>query len=190
MATIKDVARLAGVSIATVSNYLNNTKQVSRESAQKIQNAVDELHYTLNQNARSLKSRQNTDIGVILPSLNDPYYVQLFQGIKSYFQPAEYYINLAFSENIPESEDSIARNFLRKQICGLILVSCQPENWKFYYDNYTSQNIPLVMIDRNIYSLDANYISFNNRVLMRDMVDSLLVGNYKNIYLMSRSGQF
>ena len=190
MATIKDVARLAGVSIATVSNYLNNTKQVSRESAQKIQNAVDELHYTLNQNARSLKSRQNTDIGVILPSLNDPYYVQLFQGIKSYFQPAEYYINLAFSENIPESEDSIARNFLRKQICGLILVSCQPENWKFYYDNYTSQNIPLVMIDRNIYSLDANYISFNNRVLMRDMVDSLLVGNYKNIYLMSGPDSF
>ena len=190
MATIKDVARLAGVSIATVSNYLNNTKQVSKESAQKIQNAVDELHYTLNQNARSLKSRQNTDIGVILPSLNDPYYVQLFQGIKSYFQPAEYYINLAFSENIPESEDSIARNFLRKQICGLILVSCQPENWKFYYDNYTSQNIPLVMIDRNIYSLDANYISFNNRVLMRDMVDSLLVGNYKNIYLMSGPDSF
>ena len=190
MATIKDVARLAGVSIATVSNYLNNTKQVSKESAQKIQNAVDELHYTLNQNARNLKSRQNTDIGVILPSLNDPYYVQLFQGIKSYFQPAEYYINLAFSENIPESEDSIARNFLRKQICGLILVSCQPENWKFYYDNYTSQNIPLVMIDRNIYSLDANYISFNNRVLMRDMVDSLLVGNYKNIYLMSGPDSF
>ena len=109
MATIKDVARLAGVSIATVSNYLNNTKQVSKESAQKIQNAVDELHYTLNQNARSLKSRQNTDIGVILPSLNDPYYVQLFQGIKSYFQPAEYYINLAFSENIPESEDSASK---------------------------------------------------------------------------------
>ena len=72
MATIKDVARLAGVSIATVSNYLNNTKQVSKESAQKIQDAVDELHYTLNQNARNLKSRQNTDIGVILPSLNDP----------------------------------------------------------------------------------------------------------------------
>ena len=55
MATIKDVARLAGVSIATVSNYLNNTKQVSKESAQKIQDAVDELHYTLNQNARNLK---------------------------------------------------------------------------------------------------------------------------------------
>ena len=46
------------------------------------------------------------------------------------------------------------------------------------------------MIDRNIYSLDANYISFNNRVLMRDMVDSLLVGNYKNIYLMSGPDSF
>lgn len=190
MSTIKDVAKLAGVSIATVSNYLNNTKQVSKESAKKIQKAVDELNYTLNQNARNLKARQNTDIGVILPNLNDPYYVQLFQGIKSYFQPAEYYINLAFSEDIPESEDSIARNFLRKQICGLILVSCQPENWKFYYDNYTSQNIPLVLIDRNIYSLDANYISFNNRILIRNMVDYLFSKNYQQIYLMSGPDKF
>ena len=85
MATIKDVARLAGVSIATVSNYLNNTKQVSKESAQKIQNAVDELHYTLNQNARSLKSRQNTDIGVILPSLNDPYLSSCFRELNHIF---------------------------------------------------------------------------------------------------------
>lgn len=190
MSTIKDVARLAGVSTATVSNYLNSTKQVRKETSLKIQKAVDELHYTLNQTARNLKARQNADIGVILPSLNDPYYVQLFQGIKSYFQPAEYYINLAFSENIPESEDSIARNFLRKQICGLILVSCQPENWKFYHDNYTSQNIPLVLIDRNIHSLDANYISFNNRVLMRDMIDCLFDENYRNIYLMSGPHNF
>ena len=104
MATLKDVANLAGVSIATVSNYLNNTKPVSKEISKKIQDAVNELHYSINQNAKNLKSKTNTDIGVILPSLNDSYYVQLFQGIKSYFQNTNYYLNLDFSENIPESE--------------------------------------------------------------------------------------
>ena len=110
MATLKDVANLAGVSIATVSNYLNNTKPVSKEISKKIQDAVNELHYSINQNAKNLKSKTNTDIGVILPSLNDSYYVQLFQGIKSYFQNTNYYLNLDFSENIPESEKNIVHN--------------------------------------------------------------------------------
>ena len=136
MATLKDVANLAGVSIATVSNYLNNTKPVSKEISKKIQDAVNELHYSINQNAKNLKSKTNTDIGVILPSLNDSYYVQLFQGIKSYFQNTNYYLNLDFSENIPESEKTLSIICLKKQVCGLILVSCQPMNWKFYYDNF------------------------------------------------------
>ena len=110
MATLKDVANLAGVSIATVSNYLNNTKPVSKVISKKIQDAVNELHYSINLNAKNLKSKINTDIGVILPSLNDSYYVQLFQGIKSYFQNTNYYLNLDFSENIPEFEKNIVHN--------------------------------------------------------------------------------
>lgn len=190
MATIKDVAQMAGVSIATVSNYLNHTKPVSKEISKKIQYAVDKLHYAQNQNARNLKAQINTDIGIILPNLNDSYYVQLFQGIKSYFQNTDYYLNLAFSENIPEFERSIVRNLLKKQLCGLFLVSCQPDNWKFYYDNITSKNIPLVLIDRNIHSLDANFVSFNNRVLIRDMTDYLLSSGLKKIYLMTGPDNF
>ena len=190
MATIKDVAQMAGVSIATVSNYLNHTKPVSKEISKKIQYAVDKLHYAQNQNARNLKAQINTDIGIILPNLNDSYYVQLFQGMKSYFQNMDYYLNLAFSENIPEFERSIVKNLLKKQLCGLFLVSCQPDNWKFYYDNITSKNIPLVLIDRNIHSLDANFVSFNNRVLIRDMAEHLLNSGFKNIYLMTGPENF
>ena len=190
MATIKDVAQMAGVSIATVSNYLNHTKPVSKEISKKIQYAVDKLHYAQNQNARNLKAQINTDIGIILPNLNDSYYVQLFQGIKSYFQNMDYYLNLAFSENIPEFERSIVKNLLKKQLCGLFLVSCQPDNWKFYYDNITSKNIPLVLIDRNIHSLDANFVSLNNRVLIRDMAEHLLNSGFKNIYLMTGPENF
>lgn len=185
MATIKDVAKMAGVSIATVSNYLNHTKPVSKEVSLKIQQAVNELQYAQNLNAKNLKRKSNTDIGIILPSLNDSYYVQLFQGIKSFFQNTDYYMDLAFTNNIPEFEQSIVHNFLRKRISGLILVSCQPDNWKFYYDNFTSKNIPLVLIDHNIHSLDANFVSFNNRALIKDMVDSLLKAGFRDICLMS-----
>ena len=91
--------------------YLNRTKPVSKELGARIQNAVDELGYSLNLNAKILKTAQYMDIGVILPSLNDSYYVQLFQGIKTYFQNTNYFINLVFSNNIPELEVTIAQNF-------------------------------------------------------------------------------
>lgn len=185
MATIKDVAREAGVSIATVSNYLNRTKPVSKEASKAIQSAIEDLKYSHNIMARNVRTKRNMDIGIILPDFDDSYYVQVFRGIKSYFQNTEYSINLEFSGNVPEIERNIAENFLRKRVCGLFLVSCQPNNWKFYYDNFTSQNIPLVLMDRNIHGLDANFVSFDNYHLMKMMTEQLLEKGYKQIYIVS-----
>ena len=126
MATIKDVAKEAGVSIATVSYYLNHTKPVSKESAKAIQAAIDKLNYSHNVLARNFRTKRNVDIGVILPDLDDSYYVQVFQGIKSYFRNTDYIIHVEFSKNIPEFELEIAENFLKRQVCGLFLVSCLP----------------------------------------------------------------
>ena len=78
LATIKEVAAYAGVSVATVSNYLNKTKPVSRATAARISEAVLKLNYTQNFSAKTLKSSVYKDIGVILPNLNDSYYVQLY----------------------------------------------------------------------------------------------------------------
>ena len=143
MSTIKDVAKMAGVSIGTVSNYLNQTRPVSKETSLKIQQAIDTLQYSLNQSAKSLRTNTDSDIGIILPHFDDSYYVQMFQGMESIFKDSGYYINLAFSYDIPEAEQSILHNFVRKQIQGLILVPCQPDNWKFYYDpvSYTHLDV-------------------------------------------------
>lgn len=185
MATIKDVARMAGVSIATVSNYLNQTKPVSRESSEKIQKAVDALQYNLNLTAKSLKSNTYSDIGIILPNFDDPYYVQLFQGIENAFQNTGYFTNLAFSYDLPESEQNIILSFLRKQIRGLILISCQPDNWKFFYAHFTSDKRPLVLVDRDIRNLDANFVSFDYHAMIRQNTEFLLTRGYRHIYLLT-----
>ena len=97
MATIRDVAEKAGVSIATVSNYLNGTKPVSPASAQKISQAVQELQYTANAAAKGLRAQKSHEIGVILPNFDDPYYVQIFQGIEKAFSGSSYFLSIAFS---------------------------------------------------------------------------------------------
>lgn len=190
MATIKDVAKMAGVSIGTVSNYLNGTRPVSKEAALKIQQAVDALQYSLNQSAKSLRSNAYTDIGIILPHFDDSYYVQMFQGMESILHNSGYYANLAFSYDIPETEQGILHSFMKKQIQGLILVPSQPDNWKYYYDHFVSTHRPLVLIDRDIKNLDANFVTFDNLSLIRQITTDLLDKGYRKIYFFSGSQQF
>ena len=185
MATIKDVAKHAGVSIATVSNYLNKTKPVSRQASAKIAKAIDELQYTQNLAAKSLKTDAYRSIGVILPNLIDSYYLQIFQGIETAVNSAGMQLNLAFSYDIPEVEAAVARQMLQKQVCGLILVTCQLDKWKFYYENFIKNNRPLVLIDRKINSLDTNMICFDSSSAIRAVTEELLSLGYRKLTLMA-----
>ena len=185
MATIKDVAQHAGVSIATVSNYLNKTKPVSKQVSVKIAKAIDELQYTQNYAAKSLKTNNYRSIGVILPNLTDSYYLQIFQGIENAANSAGMQLNLSFSHDIPEVEAAMAQQMLQKQVSGLILVSCQPTKWKFYYEHFIKNGHPLVLIDRRINSLDASMISFDRSGAIAAATEALLGMGYRNLTLMA-----
>ena len=190
MATIRDVAKLAEVSIATVSNYLNHTKSVKKETAKRIQQAIDSLKYSQNLSARSLKSNSYPDVGVILPNFDDPYYVQIFQGIESAFQNSGYFTNLAFSYDIPDYEQSILTGLLRKQICGLIVISSQPEHPDIYQDYFSHDSRPLILIDRDIESLQADYISFDTYSMLIQITNSLLEKGFRHLLLLSGPQRF
>lgn len=187
MATIKDVAQRAGVSVATVSNYLNQTKPVSRKASAQIAKAIDELQYTQNLAAKSLKTKIYRSIGVILPNLTDSYYLQIFQGIETAVGSAGMQVNLSFSYDIPEVEEAVARQMLEKQVSGLILVTCQPDKWKFYYEHFIRNNRPLVLIDRRIDSLDTNIICFDSGSMIAAVTEELRNMGYRNLTLMAGS---
>ncbi|MDC7245927.1 MAG: extracellular solute-binding protein [Sphaerochaetaceae bacterium] len=185
MATIKDVAKLAGVSIASVSNYLNHPNLVGSANAAKIKNAISTLGYKQNAMAKNLKSKRSNDIGIILPNFDDSYYAQIYQGIESVFQQSDFYLNLAFSYDNKEREEMILDGFLKKQICGLILISSKTDSWKFYYDSYISKNKPMVLLDRQIDNLDANIIYFDNKETISFLTKTLIEKNLKNIVLIT-----
>jgi len=185
VATIKDVAKKAGVSIATVSNYLNNTSPVRKETAARVQAAIDELDYKQNYMARNLKAQRYTDVGVILPNFDDPYYVQVFQGIEKSFNQSKYYLNLAFSYDDPEREAEIINSLLKKQISGLLLVPSMVDNWKFYYQHLVSRDKPLVVLDRAINNLETNFISFENERAVSYLTKTLIKKGKKNLVLIT-----
>ncbi len=127
MATIKDVAALAGVSVGTVSNYLNQTKPVRKETAAKIKEAVSSLGFVPNLSAKSLKSNLYTEIALVLPSRTDSYCAQICQGVEAALHESGYLLHQAYTYDIPELERTILQDVLKKRICGLILMSCQPK---------------------------------------------------------------
>ncbi|MCE5188683.1 MAG: extracellular solute-binding protein [Eubacteriales bacterium] len=169
MSTIKDVARHAGVSVGTVSNYMTGTRSVSAEMSKQIQSAINELGYKPNSYAKNLRTNNNLEIGVILPNTYDQYYSYLLAGLERELKQAGYYVNLALSDDVPEEEITILDGFMRKDMCGLIVVSCQNN----YHCFDGSKRTPAVFIDRKPGLADVNYISFDSYEATRYLLNEL-----------------
>lgn len=121
MATIKDVAKLAGVSIATVSNVLNGKVSAESEKYRLVQKAVKELNYRPNYNAQNLKKGKTKLVGVLLPSLESPY-SSIYQGICKVFEGDKYYPVLKLTNDNDFLEQDLIHAFFNLGVAGIISV--------------------------------------------------------------------
>lgn len=190
MATIKDVARLAGVSVATVSCHLSGSKPVKTETRLKIDHAISELKYVPNAAARQLKKTTTKTIGVILPDFNEHLHTKVFQGIVKFFQSHGVYVNVAFSQSNPKIEQQAFFNFAHQNVMGLIVISCQPQNRDFFVSWQNSYPIPLVFCMHRVNGLEAGFICFDDRDSARHISSALLAAGYQNQIVLSRGKYF
>ena len=120
MSTIKDVARVAGVSIATVSRVVNNGPKVGKKTREKVTLIMKELGYTPNANARALVTQKSTTIGVIVPELTDPFFASLASGVDKVARENNMQLLLSTAQQTAESERS-AINLLIERRCQAIV---------------------------------------------------------------------
>lgn len=116
MATRRDVARLAGVSLATVSNALNGNKFVSDDLLSRVREAAAELGYRPNFYARQLKSGGNIQIGVLVDELDNPFFWQVLQGINEIALKEQYGIHFIHCD---ENIDEHIEQFIYKKMDGV-----------------------------------------------------------------------
>ena len=100
MPTIKDVAKLAGVSHGTVSNVINGLGSVSLENVKKVEEAIKTLGYKPNISARNLKSSKIQEIAIILPNIMDPLFASLFTSLNNIIEREGYKCRLYLSNDI------------------------------------------------------------------------------------------
>jgi LacI family transcriptional regulator len=148
MSTIKDVARVAGVSIATVSRVVNNGPKVGKKTQLKVTQVMQDLGYTPNANARALVTQKSTTIGVIVPALTDPFFASLANGVDTIARQHNMQLLLSTAQQNAESERA-AINLLIEQRCHSIVMHSK----KLMDDelNDLCKRIPgLILIDRVI----------------------------------------
>ncbi|MGQ0815259.1 MAG: LacI family DNA-binding transcriptional regulator [Gemmatimonadota bacterium] len=121
-ATIRDVARAAGVSVATVSRVLNDSGPVKHETRLRIQEAAQRLHFSPNTTARSLSTRQTHTIGVLLPDLYGEFFSEIIRGIDQTIQSKGFHALISSSHN-DASEVEAALRAMRGRVDGLILMA-------------------------------------------------------------------
>lgn len=133
MTTIKDVARLAGVSHGTVSNVVNGTKTVNSDIVKRVQRAIKELGYQPNAKARSLRSSKTNLIGVILPHISGSAYSSMYEGISSDLRGSGYTLQLFLTGDKIDLEKDALRSLQEQRAEGALLVSCMPSMGKPFY---------------------------------------------------------
>lgn len=146
MATMKKVAELSGVSVATVSRYINNSGYVGGETKLKIQKVIDELNYSPNEVARSLYQKKSKFIGLLLPDITNPFFTMLSKGVEDQLNESEYGLILANVDNSEEKEKEYLNSFKNNNIAGII--SAIEHKTDIYKD------LPNVSIDRPSESLN------------------------------------
>ncbi|MCI8418570.1 MAG: extracellular solute-binding protein [Lachnospiraceae bacterium] len=183
MATLKDVARDAGVSVATVSCCLSGSKPVKESTRMKILDSVERLKYIPNASARNLKSPRSRLIGVVLTDIDNLYHAEIFKGISSSLQSQGYTVSVAFSNNQPDQECEIINDFISQNVAGLLIITCQPQNTDFFQSRILNFHIPVVFLERIPWDLDVCLAGFQNEEITFYLTDALLKKGYRQIGL-------
>lgn len=145
MATLKDVAEEAGLTIGTVSRVLNNRGYISDNARKRVDDAMKKLNYQPNEVARSLHRKSTNTIGLIVPHIRHPYFAEMISNLEHQANQKGYKILLCNSQSIQEKEKEYINMCTGYKVAGIILCSGSVEVEMFH-----DIDVPLITIERHL----------------------------------------
>jgi LacI family transcriptional regulator len=173
MATMKDVARLAEVSLATVSAVLNESSYVSPDLTERVRSAVKALGYAPNTIASSLKKGSTKLIGLIVPDITNPFFTEFVHSIQKRAHALGYSVLLFDSGRDPDQERAYLRMLRAHLAVGTILCAAAPEE---VYERQQAEisNMPIVTVDHVVRPSDWDSVALDNVAAARMAVQHIL----------------
>ena len=158
--SIKDIARLAGVSHSTVSRALNHSPLIPVATAERIQRIAAEQGYTASAVARSLVTRKTQAIGVVVTSIADPFNGEVVAGIEEVANHEGYSVVLATSQADPQRELTVVRSFRERRVDGILVASSRLGAQ--YQELFDELEAPIVLLNNQHPSELAHSVSIDN----------------------------
>lgn len=154
---MRTVATRAGVSVATVSRVLSGSLLVRPETAQLVQNVIDELQFVPNTSATTLKYGRSDTFGVIIPDLTNPFFFEFLRDFENLLHQRNQSIMLANTEFQDRTASSV-RRLLMNQVDGVVVMASDEEFT--HYNRLAFRNIPVVTVDRRSIAPMISDVSF------------------------------
>lgn len=173
--TVKEIARRAGVSTATVSRAFNDDPRVRDATKQKVLETAKSLNYRFNDAARSLKTNRTRTIGLVTPHLQNEFFMEVAEGIESCLKLSGYHLIVSNSNNDPETERKAIELLQEKSVEGILIIPCREDGSHIH--RTLRKDIPTVVIDRRYNTPDLPTILADNidgaymatKVLIKDL---------------------
>ena len=160
MATMKEVAKEANVSIATVSRVINKSGYVSPDLEVRVQEAMKKLAYLPSSLARSLRMQETRTIGVLIPQLNQPFFSTLAFAIEKSLFAQDYRALICSAEEDGDKERSYVDMFLRQRVDGVVVVPTGHSSQTL--QPFLNNGTPMVMVDRYLKGVTVNQVFSDN----------------------------
>lgn len=183
MSTIRDVAKRANVSVATVSKYLNGG-HVRKQKEQAIQAAVQELEYQINPYAKSLRTRRSMAVGILLPSALTPFFSNMLQSLDFSLRRAGYQTLVSFYR----PDHGIEREKLQfLSRAGIDALAYTPENITSseFQDIFSASSMPIVLIDRMIAGIEADAVLVDSSTAVYTAIERLIAQQHRRIAIIN-----
>ncbi|HZB03374.1 MAG TPA: LacI family DNA-binding transcriptional regulator [Actinomycetota bacterium] len=184
--TMVDVARLAGVSLKTVSRVVNHEAGVRPETESRVRGAVEALGYRANDIARNLRrGRPSATIGLVIEDVRNPFYSAVARAVEQVARDHGYVVVIANSDEDAAAERKAAASLLERRVGGLLIVPAGRDH--AYLRNEVRLGTPVVFMDRPADSIDADEVLLDNAGGARQAAEHLLARGHRRIAVVADS---
>ena len=177
--TIKDVAKRAGVSTATVSRVINGDPRISSKTKEKVLISIRELDYKINNIARSLKTNKTHTIGFICPELANTFFMTVAKGVEDELRKYGYSVIVCNSNESVEEEKERITLLLEKCVDGVIIIPASHSG--SHFKDLTEQGIPVVLADRLVEDFSSDAVLVDNINGSYAVIEHLINSGYRRI---------
>ncbi|WP_339614228.1 LacI family DNA-binding transcriptional regulator [Winogradskyella sp. UBA3174] len=186
--TLKDLAKIAGVSISTVSKALNDSPEIGQKTKERIHDLANLYNYEPNNLAINLKRGKTKTIGVIVPSIQNNFFAKVIIGIEEVLNASNYNIIISITNESQEKEVAILKTLSNGVVDGFLVAvgeETQVNQHVDHFDYANKRNKPIVLFDRVIKSLDFDKVIVDDKAIVNSVVTSLIEQDKKAIALVS-----